>query len=271
MTKIQKIIASVITILIIMAGALWYVFDRKGSISPSGSQNNTTGTSTQNGVSVNGVSIDASVPAGNVTPVNVKTLPKAPSLDRKINYSSSITSDVRAIIDRSVSATATDLKKNPYSLQDWIGLGIAYKEAGDYQAARDAWEYASLLSPGNVVTFNNLGDLYHYYLKDYPKAESNFLQAIKNDKKYVLSYINLANLYKLSYQTNTTKAADILKQGIAANPEDIDLVIQLATYYKEKGDNANARIYYEQVLVKAQTAKNQKLIDSIQAELDALK
>lgn len=270
MTKNQKLLFVAVGILIIGLIALWYFFDARSALAPEPQSTGTT-TPNNNGISVGNVTVDATSASGQVKAVDTATLPPAPSLTKAVSYASSVVPALRAVIEKNIVTLRADIKTNPYSLQDWTGLGLYYKQAGDYAQARDAWEYASLLSPGNVVTFNNLGDLYHYYLKDFPKAEKNFLTAIANDKKYTLSYINLSDLYKYSYQTNTTKAADTLKEGMAANPENIDLVVTLATYYKEKGDTMNARTYYTQALEKAKTAKNQTLIDQLTSELNALK
>lgn len=265
----KKALISSIFVLIIVAAlsSIYFIFKNKEDGIPSVPTDSTSGAS----VDVGAVKIDATSAAGSVEPVDIKDLPQAPSLNHAIAYSSSIGAQMRTQIERNVKDVVAVLKDSPYSLEAWLGLGVLYKQAGDYRAAEEAWKYANALSPGNIVSFNNLGDLYHYYLKEYPKAEDMFLKAIKNDKKYTLSYMNLFDLYRYSYKTDTTRAADALKQGIAANPENIDLVIALAAYYKEKGDKTNARTYYTQALAKAKTAGNTALATSLQAELDALK
>lgn len=270
MTKIQKIVTFLVVLVLALGALYWFFYLKDDSTPLSQNTENQNSTSTSGSVTSGQVQIETST-GEKITGVDTSKLPPAPSLERKVSYSASITADVRPIFEQKIATVVSDIKKNPYSLEGWLNLGIYYKQVGDYQAAKDAWEYASLISPGNTVSFNNLGDLYHYYLKDYPKAEKNFLVAIKNDKKYILSYVNLFDLYRYSYQVNTTKAADTLKQAIAANPESIDLYVTLANYYKEKGDKANARIYYEQALVKAKAANNTQLTQSLEAELQALK
>lgn len=274
MTRNQTIL-TVVTILIILAGIALYLVPKKATApteTATSTTPNTSSTTSTNSIDVNGVKLDYTTKGTpGVVPVDTSKLPPAPSLAHVTIFSASITSDIKPLYEKKIADNIQILKQNKYSLQDWINLGILYKEVGDYQAAKDAWVYASLLSPGNVISFNNLGDLYHYYLKDYPKAESSFLQAVKNDPKYVLSYVNLFDLYRLSYQTNTSKAADILKQGIAAVPENIDLVNALAGYYKDKGDTANAKLYYQKALSLAQAAKNKTMVAEIQSILSTLK
>jgi len=201
----------------------------------------------------------------------VQNLPPAPKFPRKITYPANYSSESKTMMDKKVADLVSLLNKNSRNVEAWLDLGIVYKQVVDYQGAKEAWEYVGVLSPLGIVSFNNLGDLYHFYLKDYPKAEESFLRAIKNDSKYILSYLNLHELYKLSYQTSTNKASDILKQGILNNPGNIDLIITLASYYKDKGDSKNARIYYEEALQKAKNIGNQTLVEALNAELKTLK
>jgi tetratricopeptide (TPR) repeat protein len=277
MNKNQHILV-VIAIVAVLGGGYWY-FDstnRENTDMSIDTSTSSTGTSTSGlPLDFDNVQVEytGSV-TGKFSPVDTSKLPPAPDTKRKVSYSKDLSPEVQKIYAEKIAASAADIKENPYSLEAWIGLGLNYKQAGDYAAARDAWEYASLLSPGNVVSFTNLGDLYHYYLKEYPKSEQNYRQAIKNDPTYVLSYVGLHELYRYSYGVLTTKAADILKEGIKANPKNIDLYTTLAAYYKSlnnKIDIANARAYYEKALAIAKELKNEQLIALIQAELDALK
>ncbi len=206
-----------------------------------------------------------------ITGVDTSKLPSAPSLTRKVLYAESVMPAVKTSLEQKIAAVTADLKSNPTSLENWINLGVYYKQAGDYAGAAAAWEYASLLSPGNVVSFNNLGDLYHYYLKDYPKAEKNFLRAIQNDPKYLLSYFNTHDLYRLSYEKQTTKAADILKRALVVVPDNFDLTNALAAYYRDSADSVNARVYYEKAIAIAKKAGATDQVTLLQSELNALK
>lgn len=265
-TKNQKILGAVAGLIIIIALAAAYFRGDFGLRSKSGEETASTT------INIGDLNLDVTGQDGVTVKIEpIGNLPPAPKLPREIAYPENYTPEVRSIMDKKIEGLVSLLKKNPRNIEAWLDLGIVYKQVGDYQGAKEAWEYVSVLSPGNIVSFNNLGDLYHYYLKDYPNAEKSFLQAIKNDSKYVLSYINLHDLYRYSYKSDTAKAADILKQGISANPGNIDFLVTLAAYYKEKGDTKNARLYYEEALIKAKSVANQSLIDAINAELKALK
>lgn len=267
MTKNQKILISVgLAIVVIFAG----IYFRGGL--DGGKSNVDTASSTINIGNLNLDSSGGALQDGVTVKIEpIRNLPPAPKFPRKINYSASYSSEARTMMDKKVADLVSLLNKNSSNIEAWLDMGIVYKQTGDYEGARGAWEYVGLLSPNGIVSFNNLGDLYHYYLKDYQKSEKNFLRAIKNDSKYILSYINLHELYKFSYQTDTSKAVDVLKQGISANPGNIDLLVTLASYYRDKGDSKNARTYYEESLQKARDAGNQVLVDAINAEIKTLK
>jgi tetratricopeptide (TPR) repeat protein len=110
------------------------------------------------------------------------------------------------------------LKDDPTLFNSWLILGIYRKQIGDYEGARQAWDYVGKISPGNSTSFNNLGNLYAYYIKDNQKAEENFLKAIKNGPDMVYIYRNLYEFYRYVMKDDI-KAKAILAQGIAANPD----------------------------------------------------
>jgi tetratricopeptide (TPR) repeat protein len=116
------------------------------------------------------------------------------------------------------------LKQDPSQLKLWLTLGSYRKMAGDYEGARDAWEYVAAAAPSSFVAFNNLGDLYMNFLKNYPKAELNYRKVIAVRPDYIDTYRNLYTLYHYLYKTNTTAAADILKEGLKNNPNNPDLL-----------------------------------------------
>ena len=100
------------------------------------------------------------------------------------------------------------------------------KIGGDYEGARQAWEYVTKAGQEEIrgIAHGNLGDLYMNFLKDYPKAEANYLEAIKINPAFIDYYRTLATLYTHLYKTGTSAAADIIKQGLKANPGNPDLL-----------------------------------------------
>lgn len=199
----------------------------------------------------------------------VKTI-ATPSLDRVV-IASTLESDLRNQLTSQIKETSTALKNNTGYFDGWIMLGSLRKMAGDYEGARDAWEYASAISPSNYVSFGNLGDLYQYYLKDYLRAEKNMLTVVKNKVDNIAGYRNLYNLYTQSYKEKINEAPKILLSGLSKNPNNLDLIVLLAQYYVGVGDKSNATKYYELGITQAEKEGNVSLKQSLESELSGLK
>jgi len=152
------------------------------------------------------------------------------------------------------------------SLDALLALGLKNKQAGDYAGAAAAWQRASALYPANIVSFNNLGDLYMNFLPNYPAAESNYLREITNLPVDINAYRALFELYTYHYKQGTPAAEDILKKGAAANPKAYDLQVLLARYYRDSGRTANARAMYEAAAANARAQGLTELAAQIQQE-----
>lgn len=159
------------------------------------------------------------------------------------------------------------LNANPMGsggVDDWIAVGVTKKFFNDFEGARDAWEYAGVLYPNNALSFANLGNLYAFYLHDNIKAEANFKKAIADDPYQPGYYLSLADFYKNVDVAKKSEAPKVLLEGMRVI-KDVNLVLALATYYRDGGDKANALKYYEEVL---KISPNQA---GIPEEIDRLK
>lgn len=263
----NKIILIILGLLLILVIGYFY----KDSLKNSNENNSLDTATTTDSVQEAVLGYDED---GNLTIVPIDTsvedLPTAPDLDKKIIFFNDFPETQKNKIVQDIKNIVSKLKKNPSSFENWIDLGLNRKAIGDYKGAAEAWEYASLIRPGSSLPFNNLGDLYHYYLKDYKKAEANFLKAIKVDESYTLSYINLFDLYNLSYKKDTNKAEVILLEGLKNLPNDINLAITLANYYEEQNNISKATEYYKKALEQAKAVNNTELSSQIQSKIDSL-
>lgn len=194
----------------------------------------------------------------------------APDYRRKINFAPSLSNEIKLNIANRAAVLANAIEKDRFDASSWLELGLSYYMAGDYEGARIMWQYVASIAPTDPVAFANLGNLYHQNLKDYPKAEENYLRAIKNKSDYVSAYRSLYELYRYSYAAKAGQAPVILLQGIEKNPSAYDLIVLLAMYYKEKGDTFHALEYYKKAKGVAETAGNTALAAVLQAEIDAL-
>ena len=194
----------------------------------------------------------------------------APSPNRPLTFSTDLPPEAKKIITDNVARLVTILKGDSSSFNAWLDLGSYRKQIGDYEGAREAWEYAALLAPESYVPWNNLGDLYAHYLKDYLKAEQNFKKAVVLKPDYIGGYRALYELYYYSYKEKANLAPQILKDGLAKNPPNTDLMVLLAQYHKETGDKTQARSYYNQALDMFNKTGNTSMSALIQQELNNL-
>ena len=153
-----------------------------------------------------------------------------PNLDKSLIFPDGFAEDAKKIVTEKVKNLTANLKSNPDNFSAWLDLAIYRKMIHDYQGAREIWEYLNNTYPTQSISFGNLGDLYHYFLKDFSKAEVNFKQAIVNSPNRIDLYRGLFELYKYSYKQNTSAAEDILLSGLKANPDNPDLQNLLTQY-----------------------------------------
>ncbi|MEK7554772.1 MAG: tetratricopeptide repeat protein [Patescibacteria group bacterium] len=143
----------------------------------------------------------------------------APDLDRNIHITAPLSEEnkkkAREEIDRLVAA----LKEDPDSYNDWLSLALYWKMIGDYDGAREIWEYLAETRPGEAVSLHNLGNLYANELHDFAKAEQYYLEAIKRRPEFDYLYYAVYEFYRY-YVKDLVKAKQILDQAIAAlDPE----------------------------------------------------
>ena len=140
-----------------------------------------------------------------------------PNLDIEIKITAEMSEDAKKIVTAKIQDLSSQLKKDSDNLENWLVLGVYRKMIGDYESAKEVWEYASAIRPQNSVSFNNLGELYAYYLKDNAKAEKNYTKAIENDPSAIYIYRNFFDFYRYVVK-DLTKAKALLEKGITANP-----------------------------------------------------
>src|SRR5262249_18069322 len=141
-----------------------YVAGRNPAASPG---NSATGTP----------AVTASTTGGGYT-IEEVPLPTLESIEPDLNHTAvfraDVPSDVRVTLAAQVSQLSQGLKNNPTDASAWLNLALAYDEAEDYAAARDVWVFLTKAIPDDPTSYENLGKLYHFDLKDFPKAETYF-------------------------------------------------------------------------------------------------
>jgi len=206
-------------ILFIIGCALfgYYIWNDLSSVAPSP----ISPTPTSTPVSVIGVETTGTSPKGTAQPPNTSV--PIPDLNRPIDFSGATMSlNIQKKARESVLSLESALKGNSDDFGSWIDLGLERSSYGDYEGARQAWEYASAIRPKNSVSFGNLGFLYGYQLHDSVKAEKNYLQAIGNDAALSYLYLQTSEFYR-DVLKDTAKAKGILQQGLIRLPNSPEL------------------------------------------------
>ena len=218
-----------IIFVLIVCGGLGFYFYQK--LSPKtqngvtvGQSNSSSSQTAGNTVNIGGVTIqgEGDMKGVKIEPVAITNNKPAvnvplPDLNKEIKITADMNEDAKRIATAKIQDLSSQLKKDSDNLENWLVLGVYRKMIGDYEGAREDWEYASAIRPQNSTSFNNLGELYAYYLKDNAKAEKNYKKAIVNDPSAIYIYRNFFDFYRYIAK-DTAKARAILEQGIAANP-----------------------------------------------------
>ncbi len=170
----------------------------------------------RHGTSSGGSNVTATSTAQSATSTNTISLVQ-PDYTKPVAYSSDITPTIRAELNQELATVQGEIKANPLNMGAWTDLGTIHKQGGDYANAALYWEYVTSVYQGASAPFYSLGDLYQNFLHNYPKAEADYLAAIKTDPQNVNAYASLYTMYHYTLKDDV-KAAAILTQGLQANP-----------------------------------------------------
>ena len=224
----MKKILFIIFVLIVCAGLGFYFYKKLPPKTQNGvvvgQSNSSSSQASGNTVNIGGVTIqgEGDMKGVKIEPVAITNNKPAanvplPDLNKEIKITADMNEEAKRIATAKIQDLSSQLKKNSDNLENWLVLGVYRKMIGDYEGAREVWEYASTIRPQSSIPLNNLGDLYAYYIKDEAKAEEYFLRAISIDPSNLYLYFKITDFYR-DFNKDTAKARAILEQGIAANP-----------------------------------------------------
>jgi len=155
-----------------------------------------------------------------------------PDLNKEIVIGANISEQTKNAAIEKIKEITAQLKKDYDRREEWLNLGIWRKTIGDYEGAKEAWEFVTLIRPTDAVAFHNLGDLYSQYLIDFPKAEQYYLAAIAKEPGTPFYYVKLHEFYRY-FVKKLDLAENILVQGIKATGGDSALKNILEAYRKD--------------------------------------
>ncbi len=217
---IRNLLLTLIALAVIIGGYFYYRHTHPASGEPSITAS-TTSQTLPDGTVITGLPAGATITE--VDP-DQDTNIQVPDYTKPIVFSANLDANTKAAIEAQFEQVTSAIAKTPADFDSWIRLGTLRKIAGDYQGAAEDWQYMADVYGGSTVPHMNLADLYENFLKDYPKAEVQFKEAIKIKPDYVEAYVDLYTMYKNLYKTDTSAAADILEEGLKNNPNNAELL-----------------------------------------------
>ena len=134
-------------------------------------------------------------------------------------FDENVAKEIQVLLEKKFDDLQVIFASDTTNFSAWIESGILRKAAGDYMGAAEDWGYVAKLYPKSTIPFDNLGDLYLNFLKDYPKAEANFKTSIAFNPNNIHAYQQLFALYTLyGYKTDTSAATNLVSEGLKKNP-----------------------------------------------------
>ncbi len=166
----------------------------------------------------------------------------------KIIINANISDDKKQEYGGRMKDIANAIKRGEPLFEHLLELASYRKLVEDYTGAEEIWVYMTKQYPTNRSAYENLGNLYHFYRTDFPKAEVMMKKAIESEVAYPYSYVNLFELYTQSYREKENLAEQVLLDGYVKTGKNVLITVTLAQYYADKGRNAEAKKYFEEVL-----------------------
>lgn len=170
--------------------------------------------------------------------------PPAVGQDKELDLSEEQINTYLADFETAIEETK---KADFNTLQGLNDIAQIKRNLGDFQGAVDAWKYANFIRPGNSLSFSNLAALYHYDLREYDKAEEQYLVSLANDPDDIPTIRNFYELYFYDFKDNQ-KAEQLLLDSVEANVDSPDLLALTARFYSDTGQNEKAIEYYNKHL-----------------------
>jgi tetratricopeptide (TPR) repeat protein len=163
--------------------------------------------------------------------------------------------------------TVAALEEDSSSFEKWLMLGNLRNQIQDYVGAEEIYEYLTIVKTDSSVPFVNIGNVNHYHLKDFEKAEENYLKAIEISPNEETAYIELHTLYRNEYKTDTNRAEQILKEGLITKPESTNFMRLLANYYRDLGEEELQLEYLNKALNEATRTGDTALMERLNTEI----
>ena len=145
---------------------------------------------------------------------------------------------------QAIDAFQKAIQLNPYYWSNQEALGEAYFQLGDYAKALDAFRQVSVLEPDIDAGYENMGNVYLQEGK-YQQCIPYFQHALQIEP-YWTTYSNLGTAYFFLKQYSDS--AGMFEKAVGLNPNDAEVVVNLADAYRWSGQQDKARSTYQQAI-----------------------
>lgn len=136
------------------------------------------------------------------------------------------------------------IQLNPYFWNNQDELGNAYFQQGDYAKALGAFQQIISLAPDIDAGYENVGNVYLRQGK-YQDCISYYQKALQIEP-YWTTYSNLGTAY--FFLKKYTDSAAAYEKANALNPNDSEVVVNLADAYRWSGQQDKAKATYQQAI-----------------------
>ena len=136
---------------------------------------------------------------------------------------------------RAIDAAENYRKRNPGSITPQNLLGRVHLAAGDSDKAKEYFEKALVLEPGDPSAHHNLAQL-ALAAKEFASARNHYLQILEHHKDFVPALLQLARLD--ARESDETALVSRLEQAIKISPTLVEPRILLGRYYLGKNKHA---------------------------------
>ncbi len=155
---------------------------------------------------------------------------------------------VRKDYKRAEAKFKTVMSRTPNDREVLRALVKTYLAQGKLGDATKLVESRVDAEPDVEQYYNMLGEIYLAEKSRYRDAEQSFRKAIQLNSEWTLPYINIGRRYRL--ENDLESAISAYEEGLRAVPDDLVLMLALATANEELGRTSQAIRLYEAILEK---------------------
>ena len=147
-------------------------------------------------------------------------------------------------VAQALDAYQKAVQRNPYYWVNQNGLGKAYAHRADFPKALQAFQQVTVLEPDIDAGWENVGNIYAEQ-GQYQESIPYFQKALQIEP-YFSTYSNLGTSYFFLKQYSN--AVGMFEKAVALNPNDTQMIVNLADAYRGLGQEDKARAAYQQAI-----------------------